>query len=238
MIKKYRKFQEIQDNYGTIAATKSTADYLVPFYEYDPIYQQSRVDTNQRYELINSRLDECDNSMLDVGCAEGILLSKFADDGLFCIGLEQNDSAVKHAQKEYRYTDDLGVIRSMVTPERIEKLPEFDVVLLLTVYQHLISTKYSEGGFGVDGAEDILKSLASKSDKIFFEIWEDSHDISKMFDMSRFPFDTDNMPPKEFWENYFKFVLGDEISVDYIGETEYRGKGRKDILFLIRCSSY
>lgn len=179
--------------------------------------------------------------MLDVGSADSVLTSKLAERGLFCIGIEQREQHVEFAQDNIRDKDNVGVVRSKLTPENIGKLPEFDVILLLTVYQHLIANHTYErwgSGYGDKPAEKMLSTLADNADVIIFEIWENPHEPSDLFDMKRFPFNAESISPVEFWKSYFPYVLDDSINVEFLGRTDYKGGERKDILFEIDSSQY
>lgn len=198
--------------------------------------------------MINSELESSDRSLLDIGCASASLTQKLLDNGMFCLGVEQRQTVARNTQIDLIKKNNIGIISTEITSKNIRQFPCFDVVLLLTVYQHLIqSPTYPEHGtgFGEEDAEDILQVLASNSNKLFFEIWDSYNPeektpkeaICSLFDESRFPFDIGD-DPVEFWEQYFHFVLDDNISVKYLGKCSYKGERRNDILFYIDCSTF
>jgi SAM-dependent methyltransferase len=106
-------------------------------------------------------------SVLDIGCAEGWLVRKAATElGCFAIGVEATDRLV--AGEIARLHDDVGrmsIMRAMLMPEDIRRLPRFDVVICLSVVHHVIRAH------GMEVGRDFVRALATRAEKaIIFEM--------------------------------------------------------------------
>lgn len=178
-----------------------------------------RVDTEHRWELIRDCLDPEDGNVLDVGCAEGVFTSRLADAGLFAVGIDKSTPRLSSARRLNRFEEGVGFVRYELAPDTIDRLPAFDVVLLLTVYHHWCR----DYGYGWDDAEEMLRRLVDNCGKLVFEC--PAKPIEKP------GFDTDR-PVRDQYEAYFDDVLR-EVDVEYLDRVDYKGGERDDLLFLI-----
>jgi SAM-dependent methyltransferase len=114
-----------------------------------------------RWEIIETYLDEGDETLLDIGCAEGYFTSQAAEIGLDARGIDISEGRIAMARGKYRSKVGKGLeFQSMeISEENIDSLPRSDVVLFLTVHHHF---RYEEG-------LTIFKALARKSEKMFYE---------------------------------------------------------------------
>lgn len=183
-----------------------------------PGYQTTeRVDTTERLEAIRSHIDTKDQNLLDIGCADGVLTAKLASNGIFCIGIERDETNLKMAHKRFENRTGLGYMKHNTTPRNICELPNFDVILLLTVFEWWCRD------YGIEQAEAMLQEIYSKSNKLFFEGHGDSISHGG-------PQRNDGI--KEYYSTYFTEVLN-EPEIKYIGMTDYKGGTRKDPLFVL-----
>lgn len=192
---------------------------------FSPFHYQTdqRADLDQRWEIMRPHVSESDSNLLDIGCAEGALMERFANLGLFCIGMEASEVRVAQAQKLIDSNENAVVLNMTVGPNQIDNLPHFNIILLLTVYHHWIRN------YGFDDAEDMLQTLVVKSDKLYFEPPGEK--------LNHPDFDDKNADSiAEYYKNYLLFVLGDEISIEHIGSSDYSGGERKDPIFLLEHS--
>lgn len=138
----------------------------------------TRVDFEERVDLILSQLDSQD-TLLDIGCAEGDFTATFARGGMVTIGIERQNHVVTNARRRHRGIPNVGFIEFEVTPESIGRLPDADVVLLLAVYHHWNREFDGE-------SQQMLQVLVNSSEKVFFEIpdndmddeWKDVGDVT------------------------------------------------------------
>lgn len=188
-------------------------------------YQDRRTDVEHRYELIKEAIEHDGESLLDIGCAEGYLTTKFAEDGYFALGIDLSVSRLNRARKSNPDPTSPQFIYLEITPDNIGKLPEFNVVLLLTVYHHWTDA------FGIESAEQMLKILASKTDVLFFEPpGKELPGISARAD--EFP------SIEEYYQSYLEELFPEDVDVGYLGTASYVGEGRTDPVFAIRCEDY
>lgn len=229
---------------GILPAIKATANHLLPM----DSNSKGRIDTQDRYDIISAKLEPADSSLLDVGCANAFLTRKFLNEEMFCLGIEQRQAVARRAQIDLLQNNNIGVVSTEITRENVKKLPRFDVVLLLTVYQHLVHSPTYPGygsGHGEEAAKEILQELAVKSEKLFFEIWDSPNPeestpqeaISDLLDLSRLPFDI-NEGPAEFWKDYLYHILKNKVHIEYLGKVEYKGEKRNNLVFYIDTSTY
>lgn len=191
-----------------------------------PEYQATeRVDNEQRTEILRQHISARDENLLDIGCADGVLTRRLSKAGLFSIGIEQNELRLEKAQKKERFKNNVRFIRYEITPENIHNLPSFDIVLLLTVYHHW------GRNYGWDVAEGMLKQLAEKADKLFFE--PPGTELEAIdFDYQR----EDSI--EEYYYKYIDDVFDGRVEIKHIGTADYMGGNRRDPMFLIECENY
>lgn len=245
MIFKLDELTRVAKERGLTRALTHSFRYISPLHSHHESYQEYRVDNLDRANIIRSKIQPEDETLLDIGCADAVLTAELAkSEELFCLGVEQIPRHLESGQNNLSECDNAGIINVKLGPDNINLLPEFDITLMLTVYQHFVhSHTYSEyrkegdcGGSNVLGAEHMLRVIATKTDKIFFEIWD--RPPGKDFGTDRFNFDTDNT--RTFWPKYFNFILDKNVDVEYLGKTNYKidGEGRNDIHFLLETRNY
>jgi len=160
--------------------------------------------------------------------------AKLSNRGLFTIGIEPNHARLNNAKRLYGENERLAFMHSKITPATITDLPSVDVVLLLTVYHHWTRA------FGQGPAEEMLRSLASKSDKIFFEPPGDigySENFSK-YQISEKDID-ENESIQAYYEDLLSSIFDETVSVIHLGTAPYPSdKNRTDPVFMIKCDMY
>lgn len=180
----------------------------------------TRVDFEERLALLDKAVPEDANSLLDLGCAEGHLTAEFADRGLFSIGVERQAHVVASARRSNANHANLGFLKYEVTPETIDTLPQFDVVFLLTVYHHWVNE------FGWETAESMLRSLGSTCDTLVFENPDREIDRPALDGV-------DGEDTAAYFTAYFETVFDGDVSVEFLGRTDYKGEDRDDILLAV-----
>ena len=188
--------------------------FKIPRYQTD-----ERVDTEERWEILQDHIDADDENLVDIGCADGYLTSKFHEEGLFCIGIDRAEQMLTYARSGNEYADGICFMRYDVTPNSISKLPHFDITLLLTVYHHWVSS------YGLEKAEEMLINISKNTNKLFFQPpgREIHANVSKSPDESI----------EEYYTNYLREILPKDADIQYLDTTDYTGGERNDPLYLI-----
>ena len=222
---RYADFRRVWKRDGLISAIRVSLRYLKKnpstLLLRDPTYQSDRIDHDQRWEMMADRIDSDAANALDVGCNRGAITRRAADHGLFSLGIDRKATIVNSAR---RRTDSphCHYIQQNLSPKDIERFPEFDVGFLLAVYYHW--TKL----YGSNDGEKMLKDLCSRTDQLFLETPTDLSYIQ-----SEKLGDTDD--PQNALHEYFETVIPDS-SVEFVGETDYKGGERTDLIFEITTS--
>jgi SAM-dependent methyltransferase len=177
----------------------------------------TRVDFEERLALLDEAVPEDADSLLDLGCAEGHLTAEFADRGLFSIGVERQAHVVASARRSNAGHPNLGFLQYEITPETIDTLPQFEVVFLLTVYHHWVNE------FGWEDAEAMLRSLGSTCDTLVFENPDRPVDRPALDGV-------DGEDTAAYFTAYFETVFDGDVTVEFLGRTDYKGEERDDIL--------
>jgi SAM-dependent methyltransferase len=105
-------------------------------------------------------------SCLDIGCNIGFFTLALADGGYDSVGI---DPAFKNIQLAQGLKKSLGLNnvifrQEALTPESVDDLEEFDIILCLSVFHYWVSM------FGLEGASKIMSVLAAKCrSRLFFE---------------------------------------------------------------------
>lgn len=188
-----------------------------------PKYQTaSRVDFEQRWEILSSHLPPNARNAADIGCYEGAITKRSAKEGLFTLGIEREADRVSLARRQVRNQRNCHILEWDIDPGDVDQLPSFDVIFLLTVYYHWVNQ------YGFKEAEDMLRTLKDKAGTLFLETPEDSSKIDSPH-LSQ----EQDLQPHELLRRYFARIL-DGSTVEYIGNTDYKGGKRKDAIYLIR----
>jgi SAM-dependent methyltransferase len=136
----------------------------LPWIGYTP---EDRVDAvKDRWEMIASRLPTGRFSALDIGCNAGFFSLKLAERGAFVTGIEQAKAMLWLARGVSASCDidNVAFARSSIEPDNVEALPDYDVILLLSVYHHFIHF------YGADRAKSMLGALIRRARRsLFFE---------------------------------------------------------------------
>lgn len=180
----------------------------------------TRVDFEERWELLKANIDDEDSTILDIGCAEGHLTARFAELGLMSIGIERYAHSVASARTSNGDQSNLGFLQFEATPESIDSLPTVDVVLLLTVYHHWVRE------YGWENAEEMMRSVGEKCGKLFFEM------PNRKVDRPQIP-DYTGDSLVEYYTAYLDLIYDGEATVKHLGTTDYKGDDRKDLIFVV-----
>ena len=143
-------------------------------YNYVPI-EISNFRTNSirdwelRWSLIKKELQHYGaSSVMDIGCAEGWFLRRAAEEmGCFALGIERDNNRVAPSEiaRLYDQAGNIAVMKSDLNLNELVKLPQFDVILCLSVVHHIVRTD------GIEAGRDFVKALSWKANKaLIFEM--------------------------------------------------------------------
>jgi SAM-dependent methyltransferase len=191
-----------------------------------PHYQQARAEgTRQRWDLIQARLAGA-GSLLDVGCAGGLMTRLAAGAGLFAVGLEANARVVRRAARAVAPGASAAFMHFRMTPESVASLPTFDAVLCLSVYH------YWHREFGDAAAQRMLRGLGMRAARcLFFE------PASRQKKYGRTPpafVDGDERSIVEYNHRLLAGLFGGADRVECLGPTPCIGKEPYRYLFMVR----
>ncbi len=114
--------------------------------------------------LLTDSISPSAQTVLDVGCNEGVFARALAERGYFVIGIEgqQQYASTAVAYRDSNRTPRLAFHNKMLSPEDVTNLASVDVILLLSVHHQWVAT------YGLTVANGMLIELASKARQQFF----------------------------------------------------------------------
>lgn len=191
-----------------------------------PLYQEKRLaGAEERWGRIAAHLGPADRSLLDLGCNAGMLSRRAAEAGLLVVGCDVAPKAIEVAQRRHKGVAGLGFMLFQVTPESIEKLPEVDVVLCLSVHHYWVRT------YGEAAGWDMVRVLLQRTRrKLFFE--PASRRAKYRPEKPDFvDFDRDSIA--RYNTEHLRAACGGPARIDCLGETAGLGKELFRMLFLV-----
>jgi len=234
MPSKVAKAVKILRTEGPMSLLEATKEYIEWRFLPDSAneYQSQRIQgTKQRWEMIEQRLTTDDHSLLDIGCNIGELTSNAAEFGLLAFGMETNSESVRIARESHKI-EGASFMQYTLTPDNIHKLPETDVIFVLSVYHYW----YRE--HGSDRAEELLTTLGEKANsKLFFEPASRQERYKRTSDVDITPPPIENLNKESIVDhntNLLNRALGDEYEIELLGGTP-RGDDEEGSRYLFLC---
>ena len=177
-------------------------------------YQRGRY-PNEKLDLILSRLSLSEiNNVLDVGCNEGYISAEFSKRGKFCVGIDAGPYYLNHILNDLenvygRQNPAFGVFP--LTEENINVIPEFDLILLLSVHHQWINS------YGNDYGERLVSRLIDKA-RHYFVIEFAARAMKYGFKEPKFE-DNDEESVKTYAESWLR-GLNVPGTIEYIGKNK------------------
>jgi len=147
-------------------------------------------DCEQRWHAIDAvlRKHAC-GSVVDLGCSEGYYVLQAARSGLgFCLGVDFDLRRMLTCCSQVLLNDipNAAFLMSEVSPDLVDRLPELDAVIFLSVLHHIMYQK------GEQHCRDLLVRLRRKTRKVMlFEMGQSDEHLetwaAKMPDMGADP---------------------------------------------------
>lgn len=174
----------------------------------------------QRLKQIQRNINLKGKTVLDLGCSGGYFSINLAKDAKQVVGVDA-DKEIIHQNKEL--VRRLGInnvefFHAALTPKYIKSLPEYDVVLFLSVFHHMLATSdaYSwNSNKSSEEAFEALLAIRKKARMLVFEMGypDEGYDwSSKLSFMS---------PDPVSW--VMSNIFGDEFTVEVLPPPALRG---------------
>jgi SAM-dependent methyltransferase len=154
-----------------------------------------------RWRLVLSGLPKGCSSLLDLGSNLGAFTARAAEEGFVAVGIEKDSALVRKAVMAHLGAAQCSFMRADLDLAICEKLPQFDVILVLSVHHHWHHV------FGPPEAAKMLRCVLSKAEKaVIFE----GPSRSSRYE-SNIPEFQDNSDDAviAFYDDYLERTLGD-----------------------------
>jgi len=178
-------------------------------------HQRSHMDrAREKWSLIEGELTDTPGSLLDIGCNEGYFTMQAAEKGWSAWGIERMERAVRYARREAerRNLDTALFFNAPLTPEAVEHMPQFDVILFLSSFHDFHQVHGGERAYAM--FDNLLRACRHKM------ILEPAS-TTKRFSKSEPVFSRDN--DREAIEEWVHKLVARSPgwNVRYVGETAY-----------------
>lgn len=231
MLGKISRIRELYKIGGPREVGRGIRDYVLDRTPYirDNSYYKGRDDNEERWMFIRPYLNHA-SGVLDIGCAEGYFTAQAADHGLVSIGIDSDVDRLRKARALTGFAERCGFMRFNLSPENVNQLPRFDVVLLLTVHHHW------EGEYGLEEAEQMFQTVMDRCDLLVYEPPGDRPIVKDHTELNV----EDSMT---FYTDRLSALYGDTIEIldaEMFSYSTDRRKGREraDPVFVIDTSEY
>ena len=119
-------------------------------------YQDRRYPEDQ-YDLISVYLKPYNiRNILEIGCNQGKLISRFADNGVFCVGVD----IARHWESQKHDSTAFAIFP--IDSSSHQKLPSFQCAFLLSVHHQWVNKH------GEEYAKTLVRNLYDKTEEFFF----------------------------------------------------------------------
>jgi len=201
------------------------------FATYQPIMLNGRAlksgdrECADRWQIIDRIISSGDmHNLLDLGCAEGYFIREAASQRkCIALGVDADIRRVTVARSIASYEGIIGAafLLAYITPEFVQQLPEFDVVLFFSVLHHVICER------GLDEARALMNAIRSRTrKKMIFDMGQSNE---TEFAWAKVLPSMD--PDPTTWITQFLKDCGFS-SVDVVGESEGYHRTHRRILFV------
>ena len=210
------KFFRTTKEEGLKIALEKTIGYTKGKFRKNKAWQYQR-HIEDKFNLIKPILDEQEvNSVLDVGCNAGQITRLAGDNDFFAVGVEQSLENIDLKRVGFEQALDNACIGNIeLDLKKIEKLPLFDAILLLSVHHQLVSN------FGENWAKKFVSKLFRKSNKVLimeFAALNRKYGYEKQEDLTFKNNDESSIVP--FAKNWLLNTLPN-AEVDYVGKAPH-----------------
>jgi SAM-dependent methyltransferase len=132
--------------------------------------------------LIESNIDFRGKRVLDLGCANGFFSYQIARKAKSVTSVDANPNEIEENRKVSKTIlafDNIDFICARITPEFIKTLPEYDIIICLSVFHHILknSRQYrfgNEAGLDKEQIIDLLQEIKTHTNIFVFEMGAES----------------------------------------------------------------
>ena len=189
-------------------------------------YQVERAEgTDKRWEMIHTNIRSGDRNLLDLGCNLGVLARRAADAGLLTLGVDVDASLIRKAKSRHRNVHNLSFMCLELDPETIKGLPEFDIILCLSVHH------YWARNYGLEKSWEMMSTLLAKArSRLFFE---PASLRKKYWDNAPTIIDLDRQSIIKYNMARLTALANNGEAVHHLGETPCLGRESFRLLFVV-----
>ena len=183
-----------------------------------PYQSKLKESLEERWGGIRPAIPDSSRTLLDVGANLGAFTARAAEAGFWALGIERHDYLVRKARRVHRKVPHCAFMITELGPDDCAILPQFDAVLILSVYHNWYKA------YGKENADLILRSLVSKSNDV--TIFEGPSRLSRFGDTNLPDFiDNDEASVTQYYETLLKDVVGELASeIRPLGKTPCIGE--------------
>lgn len=168
-------------------------------------YQKKRAEgLDERWQLIDSVIPPDSRSLLDIGCNLGDLTARAARRGLFSVGLDIDPRWPAQALERHAGVEHCAFMTMHLSPDNVELVPDFDVVLCLSVHHNWVDD------FGPEPAARMLRELVSRTKRVF--VFEGPARRSRYGSFEPDFIDNDEESVTRYYEKYLAETLDGLVS--------------------------
>lgn len=181
-----------------------------------------------RWQMIEPYVDP-ETSLLDIGCSTGLLTAKAAEAGAFALGVDHHEETIAKTRDYHDKRSNLHFIDAEIDGELIPSLPEFDIVLLFSVFQYWHQRE------GEAEAMEWLTRLGEKTNsQLFFEAVGKSSKLGPEATFTNY----DEEEVTDFHEELLTDALGETFDISYVGTTPRKegASGERYVFMLERVA--
>lgn len=165
-----------------------------------------------RWEIIKKTIQETSSrNLLDLGCAEGFFVRKAGEMGLFALGLDRDYNRLGLIEncRIIDKSENSAFALCSIDDKQLERMPNFDTVLCLSVMHHIIRQNSVEHGIKV------LRAIKEKTNKaLIFDIGQ-TNEVSTTW-AKKLPYMGDD--PRPWIADFLK--QGGFKNPEVVGETD------------------
>ena len=218
-----RRLRELYKNGGVSEVWRGIRDYYKNDIA-DSTYQDTRVDNQERWDLIESHLTAEHNSLVDLGCADGYFVEKAGELGLDVQGFEHNLNRVTRTADRLASLQNVSVQQKTIAPTNITDVPDTDVILFLAVHHHWVWQ------YGWTEATAMFRTVCDRANLVFYE---PPGNTALQSDEELDPADSE-----QYYRTILHDLFGETVIVREIEMMAYKGNDRSDPLFVLDTSNY
>lgn len=157
-----------------------------------------------RWGMISAELQPGCYTLLDIGCNLGAFTARAASAGLWSLGIDVSEKLIRKAQAIYGTIENCGFMRCRLDLESCDRIPDFDVMLVLSVHHHW------HQAYGPAIAADMLRTLVAKTNRVM--LFEGASRTARyLHDLPDF-IDNDEASIVQYYEAYLRRTVGDLVS--------------------------